>query len=81
MKKLKFKALEISGAALLTREQLRNVMGKGSVGQQCTSAPNAANTCGGNLICVDWHCADPNNPCPTGYYYYSGTCHPCNGSC
>lgn len=54
MKKLKFGALEIGATEVLTRAQLRNIMGKGSIGAYC-SGPNDP-VCG-NDICVNHKCA------------------------
>ena len=74
MKKLKLKAFEISATGVLTREQLRNVMGKGSIGANCyPDGPN--NPICGNDYCTNGHCtATP--PCPPGYWYGGGFCHP-----
>jgi hypothetical protein len=78
MQKLKLKALEISATGLLTRAELRNVMGKGSVGSQC-SVSNQVAECGVDLICLNGHCAPiPDNctynGCPFGLYCLGGKC-------
>ena len=63
MKKLKLKAFEISAAGVLTRDQLRNVMGKGSIGANCyPDGPN--NPICGSDCCVNGHCAP--GPCSGG---------------
>ena len=59
MKKLKLKALEISAGGMLTREQLRNVMGKGSIGAVCGGGNGWV--CGSDC-CVNGYCA----PCSGG---------------
>ena len=73
MKKLKLKAFEISATKLLTREQLRNVMGKGSIGAYCGGGNDWV--CGSDC-CVNGYCAVCPT-CPPHYFYGGGYCHPC----
>jgi hypothetical protein len=78
MKKLKLKAFELSATGVLTRDQLRNVMGKGSIGANCyPDGPN--NPICGSDICLNGHCAPaPDNctynGCPWSYYCLNGVC-------
>src|ERR1035437_8658643 len=62
MKKLKLRALEISAGGMLTREQLRNVMGKGSIGANFIADSNGHSPICGSDCCVNNKCA----PCPAG---------------
>jgi len=62
MKKLKLKELEIRSGGMLTREQLRNVMGKGSIGANCIADVNGRSPICGSDCCVNSKCA----ACPVG---------------
>jgi hypothetical protein len=73
MNKLKLKALEISATGVLTREQLRNVVG-GSEGGHCQVAADCGT--GYTYACINYVCVVTNwgNPCYSdrdcGYMQY-----------
>ena len=68
MRKLKLKALELGATGLLTRRQLKNVMGMGGYGSgsECPDGQFCQQTvpCFLNGVCINGRCVQGGLGCP-----------------